>query len=223
MSADLKVNTTGFEPIPAFSFDSPILHPSVDIKLKRLNLSSDVAIGLNGKPWLLNLRAKYILVDEEKYKLSQGANPFLFFYENLNLPFDTFIVAQRNLSLKIGSEIRIFKKTDLRLKYLNKTGFDPGALSGHYFSLGPFYGPLYHDKNLSLSFNPDINYLRVEGDIEGSFFNSFLVVYFIKLPVKVQFQPVRKLWANFDVFNFSWNAGIVWSFIKTNKKQKTEQ
>ena len=126
MNADLKVNTTGFAPIPAFSFDSPILHPSVDINLKRLNLSSDVAIGLNGKPWLLNLRAKYILVDEEKYKLSQGANPFLFFYGNLNLPFDAFIVAQRNFSLEIGSEIKIFKKTGLRLKYLNNSGFDPG-------------------------------------------------------------------------------------------------
>ena len=218
MNADLKVNTTGFAPIPAFSFDSPILHPSVDIKLKRLNLSSDVTIGLNGKPWLLNLRAKYILVDEEKYKLSQGANPFLFFYENLNLPFDAFIVAQRNFSLEIGSEIKIFKKTGLRLKYLNNSGFDPGALSGNYFSLGLFYGPLYHDKNLSLSFNPDINYLCFEGNIEGSFFNSFLVVDFIRVPVKVQFQLVRKLSANFDVFNFSWNTGIVWSFIMTDKK-----
>ena len=218
MSSDLKVKTIGFAPIPAFSFDSPIFHPSMDIKLKRLNLSSDVAIGLNGKPWLLNLRAKYILVDNEKCSLSLGANPFLFFYENLNLPFDTFIVAQRNLGLEIGSEIKLFKKTGLRLKYLNNTGFDPGALSGHYFSLGPFFGPLYNDKNLNLSFNPDINYLSFEGDIEGSFFNSFLVVDFIKLPVKAQFQLVKKLWANFDVFNFNWNARIVWSFIETNKE-----
>ena len=203
MSFELKVNTLGFAPIPAFSFDSPIFYPSIDIKLKRVNLSSDVAVGFNGKPWLLNLRAQYTVVDKGKYRLTLGANPFLFFNEDVNSLSETFIVAQRNLSLKVGSEIKLYHKTGIRLVYLNNRGLDPGALSGHYFALAPFFGPLYHNKNLSILFNPDINYLSFDRNIQGSFFNSFLIVNFVKLPLKIQLQMVKRLWADFGAFNLA--------------------
>ena len=223
MNSELKVNSIGFAPIPAFSFDLPIFHPRMDINLKRLNLSSDLAIGLNGKPWLLNLKAKYTVVDNGTYSLTLGANPFLFFYEDVNSLSETFIAAQRNLSLEVGSEIKLANKTDIRLVYLNNNGLDTGALSGHYFALAPFFGPLYRNKNLSILFNPDINYLNFDGGIQGSFFNAFLIVDFIKLPLKIQLQMVKRLWADFDVFNFSWNAGITWNFIKITKKTKAQQ
>ncbi len=222
VSSELKINTIGFAPIPAFSFDSPIINPSIDLKMNRVNFSSDIAIGLNGRPWLLNLRTKYTLVKKNRYNLTLEANPFLFFYEDVNSLSETIIVAQRNLSFILGSEIVFWKKAGLRFTYLNNQGLAPGALSGHFFSLGPFFGPLYSDKNLNILFNPDINYLSFEKDIKGSFVNSFLIIDFIKLPFKIQFQTVKKLWANFDVFNFSWNAGIVWNFLNSIETKKTK-
>ncbi|PRX54276.1 hypothetical protein [Flagellimonas meridianipacifica] len=222
VSSKLKFNTIGFAPIPAFSFDSPIINPSINLKTNRLNLSSDIAVGFNGRPWLLNLRTKYALVKKEKYNVTFEVNPFLFFYEDVNSLSKTIIVAQRNLSFILSAETVFWKKMGFRFTYLNNQGLDPGALSGHFLSLGPFFGPLYSDKNLNILFNPDINYLSFENDTKGSFFNSFLIIDFIKLPFKIQFQAVKKLWANFDVFNFSWNAGIVWNFLNIIETKKTK-
>src|SRR5690348_16286735 len=127
----LLVNT-GFAPIPAFSFNSPISISGLVIRRRWFSYEPDFALGINGKPWIANSWFRFIIKDNERFQLIAGINPFLFFRKRVDLEGDEIIQAQRNLC---GGIIGTYKsRIPVIIEYRYNHGFDK-QLSGHFISL----------------------------------------------------------------------------------------
>lgn len=217
--AGLRMNNIGFAPVPAFSFNSPIITANSSATFNKVGVLSDIAVGLNGKPWLANLHFQYKFLERQKLKLTIGANPFLYFYEASVGDSSTRIIAQRNLNFEFLSNYQFNRNIGVHVNFMKIRGIDAGSLSGNFAILGLRLSKLKFINGLSINLSPEIFYFNFDGFTDGLFANEVLTISHQRFPVAFHFQAVQKMWANFSVQPFNSNIGLSIGLNKSVKNQ----
>ena len=198
---------TGFAPIPAFSFNSPISISGLVIRRKWFSYEPDFALGFNGKPWIANSWFRFIIKDNDRFQLNAGINPFLFFRKRVDFEGDEIIQAQRNLC---GSIIATYKTSiPIIIEYRYNHGFDR-QLSGHFISLSSNTPSL--GETIRFRVSPQLFYFNFTGEMDGLFASTAMDVSYKCIPISLYLMGVAPISVNFTGTSFKWNIGIVYSF-----------
>jgi hypothetical protein len=198
---------TGFAPIPAFSFNSPIIISGLVIRRRWFSYEPDFALGFNGKPWIANSWFRFIIKDNEKLQLNAGINPFLFFRNRVDFEGDEIIQAQRNLC---GGIIAKYKShIPVIVEYRYNHGFDK-QLSGHFISLSSNIPAL--GESIRFDISPQLFYFNFTGKMDGLFASTAMDVSYKTVPVSLYLMGVLPMAVNFPGTSFKWNIGIVYAF-----------
>jgi hypothetical protein len=211
VSGRVVVSNMGFAPVPAFSFNSPVVTGLLSVKRKRLRFEADMAVGLNGKPWMANNWFRLTLIEQRGWKANLGINPSLFFKSERPGPDKEIIHAHRNLTAEAAAE-RQFPGWALRLTYQRIRAFDAGTLSGNFLDVSSSLTIARWQEKLSLHVQPQLFYFNFDGDIDGLFTSATLTAEHARLPLSFYTQGVLPLWTDFPGNSFKWNFGLYVTF-----------
>lgn len=210
------IGNVGFAPIPAFSFDSPILTGSLCIKTKKLTYQPDFSIGLNGKPWMINHWIGYTIAENQKYKIYAGVNPSLFFKNEFIDSGLEIVHAHRNITIELAGTRKISKRLSMILTYLHIKAFDPGTLSGDFVDLSVTAVWTRVFTYFEFHLKPQVFYFDLEGNINGLYTSNTISLThpFIrnKISLSAYFQGVLPVKTDFPGNTFKWNAGFRYDF-----------
>jgi len=198
---------TGFAPIPAFSFNSPICISGLVIRKQWFSYEPDFAFGFNGRPWIANSWFRFNIKENSTIQLIAGINPFLFFRKRVDYEGDEIIQAQRNLC---GGIIATYKShVPIIVEYRYNHGFDK-QLSGHFISLGtniPQVG-----KTIRFRISPQLFYFNFTGKMDGLFCSTAMDISYKPVPVSLYLMGVLPVSVNYPGTSFKWNIGLVYTF-----------
>ncbi|WP_143165167.1 hypothetical protein [Chryseolinea serpens] len=211
-SGRVMLANAGFAPVPAFSFNSPLMMGFLSLKKKRFSFEPDLALGLNGKPWLVNNWFRLAFIDRKKLKATVGLNPSLYFGEVVMLSGESIIRAHRNLTFEFAGEQTLTSPWALRWTYLLVHAFDTGALSGQFFDVSNIITALRLPKILIAKVKPEVFYFNFDGNIDGFYGSGSVTADLQCIPLSVYFQGVQPFWAGFPGTHYKWNAGLVYGF-----------
>ncbi len=211
VTGKILMGTSGFAPVPAFSFNKPLVMAFFTLTKKRFSYEPDFRVGLNGQPWMINNNIRFTAIKNENIIISGAINPSLFFQTVPAGSGEDIIHAQRNLSFDISIVTRVSKLLVLTVLYLHNHACDPGALSGDYYNISISTSPVSLSKKFLLHATQESFYFNF-GELNGLFTSTSLRVAHHRLPLSVFFQGVLPLWANFSGNQAKWNAGIMYSF-----------
>ena len=211
INGKIQIATAGFAPVPAFSFNDPIVAAFITIKKRRLSCESDFSVGLNGKPWMINNWLQIKIVDGKKISIKSGINPGIYFKNEEMNTGEKIIHAQRNFSFDTEVEFKLSKKWVLNLSYMHNHGCDPGTLSGNFFDVAGSVAPVSLSKALSLNIKQELFYFDFH-NLKGLFASSSVRATYDRIPLSIFFQGVLPLWASFPGNHFKWNIGLTYSF-----------
>ncbi len=198
---------TGFAPIPAFSFNSPISISGLVIRRKWFSYEPDFALGFNGKPWIANSWFRFIIKDNSTIRLIAGIDPFLFFRNRIDTEGDEIIQAQRNLC---GGIIATYKSPiPVTVEYRYNHGFDK-QLSGHFISMSSNIPTLGETVRFRIS--PQLFYFNFTGKMDGLFGSTAMDISYKCMPVSLYLMGVLPMSVNFSGTSFKWNIGVVYAF-----------
>ncbi|MEP7322188.1 MAG: hypothetical protein ABI761_09720, partial [Saprospiraceae bacterium] len=212
----ILIGNVGFAPIPAFSFDSPILIGSLTLNTKKLTYQPDFSIGLNGKPWMINHWIRYTIVENQKFKFYAGMNPSLFFKNEFIDSHMEILHAHRNFTIELAGARNISKRVNLILTYLHIKAFDPGTLSGDFVDLSV---PILWNRVLKyfeIHLKPQVFYFDFEGNMNGIYTSNTISIAhpFVrnKISLSAYLQGVQPVKTDFPGNTFKWNAGFRFDF-----------
>ncbi len=212
VSGRVMLANAGFAPVPAFSFNSPLVMGFLSLKKKRFSFEPDLAVGLNGKPWLVNNWFRLAFIDRKKLKATVGLNPSLYFGEVFMLSGESIIRAHRNLTFEFAGEQTLTPLWSLRWTYLLVHAFDTGALSGQFFDISSVITALRLPKIMIVKVKPEVFYFNFDGNIDGFYGSGSVTADLQCIPLSVYFQGVQPFWAGFPGTHYKWNAGLVYGF-----------
>lgn len=207
ISAKIQLSKVGLAPVPAFSFDSPIVFGFLTVNIHRFSFEPDAAVGLNGRPWMTNYWFRFTAVERNRWKFHVGINPSLFFENEMPDTSGKVTQAQRNLTF----EAAVQYKTDywnLHFVYMNINGCDQGTLSGHFVDVQSELNLNRPGKKILLTIKPELFYFNFDGQVDGLFAATAADVKHKALPLSFYMQGVLPLWADFQGSGFKWNIGI---------------
>ena len=210
VSGKIQVSNGGFAPIPAFSFNSPILIASLALTKRSFSFEPDVAIGLNGRPWMGNNWFRYKFLNKRKIKLKAGINPFLFYYDEKADTGEDKIHIQRNLTVEFFGEIILSENTSIQMIYRHNNGWD-GALTGHFIGAKSIH-QLHLIKNLTVEIKPELFYFNFTKNLDGFFGSAAVQVKHIRLPISLYCQGVIPCWTGFVGSSFKVFSGLIYEF-----------
>src|ERR1700755_2436151 len=100
----MLIATAGFAPVPAFSFNHPLVIGFLSLQKKRFSYEPDFSLGLNGKAWMANNWFRFKISDKRKLKFSTGINPSFYFSCERMPEGHEIINAHRNFTWEAVSE-----------------------------------------------------------------------------------------------------------------------
>jgi len=212
VSGKLMIGNKGFAPIPAFSFNSPLVIGFLSIKKKRFSYEPDFSLGLNGKPWMANNWFRLTFIDSKKVAINAGINPSLFFKTEEYTAGKNTLHALRNLTTELSARYQLCSQGYLQVTYLHIHTFDEGALPGNFFDLVGSYSVAGIAPAISLVLKPEIFYFDFEGNVDGLFSAIHASIEHCTLPFSIYFQGVMPVWTRFTGNSFKWNTGLVFIF-----------
>lgn len=211
VAARLHLTNVGFAPVPAFSFDSPVVFGFVTIKKKGFSFAPDAAVGLNGQPWMANNWFRFALTSANKWTVNLGVNPSLFFRRETTLSGAPALYARRNITVE-GAVTKKFSRYTLQLSGSRVHAFDEKDGSGQFLDVSlSFYNTLIREKYF-IEWKPQVFYFAFGGNIEGLFISSTARLRHATFPVSLYVQVVARVWASFPGDLIKWNGGCVFTF-----------
>lgn len=211
VTGKIQIGSSGFAPVPAFSFNSPMVQAFLTLKKKGFRYEADFSLGLNGSPWMINNSFRLDVVERNNMSISAAINPSLFFQTVSADSVVNVIHVQRNFSIDFTIAYRISQKWVLDFVYLRNTGYDPGALSGNFFDITSSFSPLPLSKQYFVHLKQELFYFDF-GPLSGLFTSTHARISHHRIPLSIFLQGVLPIWANFSGNHFKWNTGMMYSF-----------
>jgi len=212
VSGKIILGKVGFAPIPAFSFNSPILIGFLSIKKKRFSYEPDMAVGLNGIPWMANHWFRYTFMEEGKIRLNAGINPSLFFKNEWIDSGVKILHVSRNFTSELRAQYKASERASLTLTYQYIYALGSGTLSGSFLDLSSTITVLQFSELVQVNLQPQLFYFNFEGDVDGIFTSVICSVDLQKIPLSFYYQAVLPIWTGFSGTSFNWNTGLIYSF-----------
>ncbi len=182
VSAKLQLSNAGLAPVPAFSFNSPIIVGFLTVKKKAFSFEPDAAVGMNGKPWMTNNWFRFTALNRNKWKANFGVNPSLFFENETLDSGEKIIHTQRNLTFEVAGEYKSHG-WNLGVLFMNIKGCDPGTLSGNFFDLHGEFKAAHIGEKIFFNLKPQLFYFNFNGNLDGFFASCTLDIKHATVPL----------------------------------------
>jgi len=191
VTGSVSINNMAFAPVPAFSFNSPILISTLTVKRNKFTYNSDLSLGLNGKPYMFNNWFRYSIRSEKKINLQISTNAFLY--------FTPMMESKRNLSF----EIKVYpRKAPFYALYQYIKAFDPGTIGGSLINVGYQLPKIKLKKSFYFGMSPQILYFNFTDNYDGLYTGVNFSIASSKYPFSIN------LLTNIPVFTDFLNAGV---------------
>lgn len=217
ISGSIGVTNNGISLIPSFSLEKPASIFNLSLQKGRFSFDPEFTFSLEGKPWYQIYWLRYKVVSSSKFQLGAGAHLGLNFRSKFLPPVGEAILTERYLVAELSPTYSISKTISLGLYYLHGRGFDIGTEQAlHFIGLNTNFAEIGVSKNLLLSLNPQVYYLKAYGP-EGWYFTSTFGLRLKKSPFSLKSTLNKVIQTKIPGSkDFLWNLVLTCSFPKKN-------
>lgn len=216
VGATVLVGTSGFAPVPAFSFDSPVATANLTLCKGRMCYEPDISVGLNGKPWMASHWFRFRALRGKRVDASVGVNPSFFFLHHKPDSGRATIEALRNLTLETRVGWAASTRTRVVITWMQINAFDAGGLSGSVVDLTSVIAAPW-GRFVQMEFKPSLFYFDFDDNTDGFYGASTISATFVKVHIGFQLQAVAPVWTSFEGSRFKWNAAFVFHFLTAHE------
>jgi hypothetical protein len=209
VSGNVQFTNNGVAPVPIFALGRPAVLGSTVIRKGNFYFNPEQFFGLDAKPWTINARFGYYLVDNKKLTLGLASNISLFFLQrdpakNNNEEFQT----QRYWSNEMNGEYRFKPDRKFLFSYWHTICLDKLGIARE-----EFINLIYVMEDMKIgakgffTFKPSAFYLFDSGTLQGVFVSQTSIYRRVKWKFDIFLQtalPVKVEPKN----SFIWNGGI---------------
>jgi len=209
VSGNVQLTNNGIAPVPIFALGKPAIIGSAIIRRKRFYFNSELYFGLNAKPWTINSRFGFFIIDNAKWSINLASNLSLFFLQrdpklNNNEEFQL----QRYWANELNGVCKVTGNQSFQFQYWHTVDLDKlGIRREEFVNLVYAFDNVEVLKNFILGIRPSLFYLYDEKALEGVFVaqstsfqrRNWKVNFFIQTALPVYVTPKNK---------FIWNAGL---------------
>ncbi len=202
----IQINNNGISPVPAFSLGRPALMSTFLINKGNFSFSPEFNYGLDGKPWVVNQWARYV-IHTPKVNFRIGLNASLFFNSS-----GKELKTNQYGALETAIVYPFSKHSSVQLIYWRSRGLDPTAIkNGNFISLAGSFSQIKLYKEINLDVRPNLFYIYNQIPFEGLFVSSIASVQHKKFRVNLFVQVVQPIKVVQEA-KFSWNTGMNFVF-----------
>lgn len=203
------MTNNGTSPVPIFALDKPAIIGSYVVRKGRFFFNGELFFGLDAKPWTINTRLGYYVIDNNKVSVSLTTNLNLFFLKrDPKLNHDEEFQLQRYWTNQLDGEIRIRPDRKIQFQYWHTIAMDKLGIAREEFpNLAFLMENLKVGKKNVFSFRSNIFYIYDEKAIEGVFIGQTTTYQRMKWKFNVFAQttfPIHVVPAS----SLIWNAGV---------------
>ncbi len=214
-SGAISVTTKGISTVPSFTLGKPALTFDTSIGAGSITFEPQLRFALEGKPWSFLFWWRYRTALSDRVNLRIGAHPgFSFITTSVirdGLPED-IIEARRFLAGELYPSYKISSHLNVGIYYLYSHGVEKSTLRNlHFISFVPAFGNIKLSPELTLSFSPQIYYLKID-DIDGFYLTSSLTISKKDFPYSFSARANKILDTDIAGDDFLWNVSVAYAF-----------
>lgn len=209
LSGNVQLTNNGTSPVPIFTLGKPAIIGSTIIRKNRFYFNSELYFGINAKPWTINTRFGFFIIDNNKWSINVASNMSLFFLQrDPNLNNNEEFQLQRYWANEINGICRVKENRSIQFQYWHTADLDKlGIRREEFVNLAYAFDNMKVFKEFFLSIKPSIFYLYDDKTLEGVFVaqtttlqpKNWPVNFFLQTTLPLHFVPENK---------FLWNTGL---------------
>jgi hypothetical protein len=209
VSGNVQFTNNGTAPVPLFALGRPAIMSNASFKKGNFYFNPELSFGMDLKPWMINTRYGYNLIDNNKWTIGLAATPSLFFLQrNPILSNNEEFQVQRYVGYEFNGLYKVTSNRKFQFQYWYSICLDKlGILNEDYISLAYAFENIPIAEKSYFSWRPNIFYLRDYKTLEGSFASQSInfqqknwkVNLFVQTTIPIKVNPSS---------GFIWNTGI---------------
>jgi hypothetical protein len=217
LSSSAGVTNNGISLVPTFTLDKPAAIFDMSVSKSKFSFEPEVTFSLSdGKPWYLLFWFRYKIANNEKFKLTTGAQLGLNFKRSIlpvNGDSNKVLITERYLAGELSPNYYISKNISVGAYYLLSHGLDRGTSNFiHFLTLNANFSNIKLSNMFYMKFVPQFYYLKIDHD-DGFYFTSSLTFAKYNFPLSVAFVINEGIKTNINTGkNFVWNITLTYSF-----------
>lgn len=217
-NGSLSVTNNGFSFIPSFSLGKPAAVADLSVGGERFSFDPQFRFDLNGlKPWSFIFIWRYKAVQTERFQMKVGVHlPAISFREQTfvnNGETRVKLIPNRFITPELMPTYTFSKQISLGMYYIYGLGLEKEdqTRQTHFISLRAYFSLIPLPGHFSLSWNPQLYYLNLDGT-DGFYAAHSLALGHEKIPLSLTTMMNFKLRSDIETKDFDWNISLVYSF-----------
>ena len=208
VTGNVQITNNGIAPVPVFALGRPAISSSTTIKKGNFYFNPEFNLGLDFKPWTINTKLGYILVNNKKLTLGTAVNINFFFRELSPLNNYVSFELQRYSTEELNGEYRFSENRSLQFQYWRSDRLDKIGVPFEDFIMGSYgINKVALGSKVFINIKPAILYLHDKDTFEGLFVAQTTNFQQINWKWNVFFQTIVPINA-VPASSFLWNTGI---------------
>ena len=226
ISGKINLTNNGFSFIPLFSLGKPATTINLSVGGKRFSFDPQFRFDLDGmRPWSFLFIWHYKLIKKERFQLRLGSYFPAYAFTELDYSRNSrsveILTPQRFFIWTANLNYVISKKISIGLFYLNGKGLEKvdQTKQGNFISFRSYIQNINLSKSFSLSFNPEIYFLKIDSN-QGYYVAQTFAIRHLKLPFSVSTTMNKAINSNISAKPFDWNIGFNYNFKSSFQKKE---
>jgi hypothetical protein len=208
----LTIASFGFAPLPATSFERPIVSGFLAAKKGRFIFGIDFTAAMNTKAWLYNTSIRYNIINGRKWNLQGAVNGTLFFNTAENEKFTGRFLTNKITTGELSVTRQLSSLVSISASYQHIISFDKEAFSGDFVRLASHIETGKNSQRLSIALDPAVFCLNFNKNIRGLFFSIASRISYRGMPISLTGMIMPPIRTSFDCGGAKWSVGMSYSF-----------
>jgi hypothetical protein len=206
---NIQFTNNGVAPVPIFALGRPAVIANTYIRKGRLYFNNDLMFGLDAKPWTINNRLGYYIVDNEKLSIHLATDLSLFFLQrDPNVNNHEEYQLQRYWGNEVNGEYRFTPNRKLQFSFWHTIAMDDiGIKREEFFTVSYSIENIRLGKNFLYGFRPTALYIYDYQSVEGVYAGQTSTLQYKKWGINAFLQTMWPVHVVPKV-PFIWNAGV---------------
>jgi len=209
VSGNIQVTNNGTAPVPIFALGRPAIIGSTTLRKGLFYINLEQYFGLDTKPWTMNNRLGFFIIDKKVITVTFSTNISLFFLQrNPQAYHGEEFQTKRYWANELTAEYRITPNKKLQFLYWHTNNVDKLGINREEFVDCAFLfdNLLLGPKNL-ITFKPSVFYLFDDGALEGVLAAQTTTYQRVKWKFNVFFQTTFQVHV-VPSNKMIWNCGV---------------
>ncbi len=206
---NIQLTNNGVAPVPVFALGRPAVIANTYIRKGRFYFNNDLMFGLDAKPWTINNRAGFFVVDNEKLSLHIATDLSLFFLQrDPNVNNHEEYQLQRYWGNEVNGEYRIKPDRKIQFSFWHTITMDNiGIAREEFFNVAYSIENIPIGRNFLFGFRPNALYIYDHQMLEGVYVGQTSTIQYRKWGFNAFLQT---MWPVHTIPHvpFIWNTGL---------------